>query len=1204
MPRGAGARGAAQAGPLLVLLVVACLAAAAPLAAAHGDFAAEFAAAQQWASGQGQGQPQQQQDHQQQQQEQQQHTPACGHALASAEHRRWSDGHRRARAAEAARSPAAAARHAPPRQLAETAPAGAPRPLRVWVEYQATETLEPELNQKLRDTVNVALGVLQKYFRARRAPAGPLLAPALCVVYDTAGYCNQYQPDLLNPGANKKLQLCGLAKVNGSHIAPYRQCSLGGGSCSDYQGGTGEHTDYYLYITAQQDNHCASGAVAWALPCLYDTSTNRPLLGSANVCPANLAAADSEAAVSVLVHELLHGLGFTDDSFDRFVDSTGAPIPKDQVVKEITDAYGRPTTLVISPTVAAETRAQFGCDSVPGAALENEGGQGSANAHWEYRWFQGELMVATNLFAVYGKPATMSRITLAFMQDTGWYDIDWDAAGFLDWGYKAGCDFVLATCDAFMAANPSQRFYCGKEDFSVTTNSVCTFDGMARAKCEEAQFADGCVMKMALYAAPNCLTPQYATAAGDKFGWAAGLDSRCYPVTWLFNNGAYQFPDSTFKDGWKDAVCFQSTCNQQGVLQVKLFDRTLDCPTNATLDLPKLMPDRYRAGSIGPCPDNAAACQTLACGPACAVGGVCRGGKCYCNLEFTGPGCEQRLTPSGAYTRYDPTPGGANATDGQSASGYLMLSAELSNSQEELLSALDRYKVAAAQLAGVAVARVAVLSFTTNRPAASIVGGGGGGGGGVGGGVVVGGGGGGGGAGAGGLEGGEKKDTRSRRRQLLALLLGGGEGGEGQQRLVSLEGFGGGGSSSGGGGGGDAGSAALALQPALAGAGGGPATDAVAAALAGVLAARGGGGAPGGGVFGDGGANAGAALGAVTLNGRALPLPVPLPLTATAVRVDGAPDGPPPPAASRRRRRLAQAGGGGGGERLQVFSRIATLSPADGDAIGARITNDTRQSAFAAALEKAGLRLVPGSILVQTPSDVGGSVFGIRDPNTIRMIIIIVAAAAALTVLTAVCCCAWRVITRFRELALKRRPPPGGWVQRGVGGAAGPAPVPPPALPALAAAASAPLAVNGAGPGGRAGSAYYEFGNPLVMARSVPHPGSAAGAAAPPPGYPPQRAPPRPAGRGGSPRRAKSRSPRRGGGGPGPGATPLSPHSTWAVRGEDGLFYVQGSAFATREEAEQFAVDLAVARSLQETRGGGGGGGGGALGHAGRSAAF
>jgi hypothetical protein len=44
------------------------------------------------------------------------------------------------------------------------------------------------------------------------------------------------------------------------------------------------------------------------------------------------------------------------------------------------------------------------------------------------------------LSQAYGKPATMSRITLAFMQDTGWYDVNWDAAGFLDWGYKVSAD--------------------------------------------------------------------------------------------------------------------------------------------------------------------------------------------------------------------------------------------------------------------------------------------------------------------------------------------------------------------------------------------------------------------------------------------------------------------------------------------------------------------------------------------------------------------------------------------------------------------------------------------------------------------------------------------------------------------------------------------------------------------------------------------
>jgi hypothetical protein len=50
--------------------------------------------------------------------------------------------------------------------------------------------------------------------------------------------------------------------------------------CLCSTGGAGEFTDYYLYITAEQDDHCQSGAVAWALPCLSDDTTNRcALLG-------------------------------------------------------------------------------------------------------------------------------------------------------------------------------------------------------------------------------------------------------------------------------------------------------------------------------------------------------------------------------------------------------------------------------------------------------------------------------------------------------------------------------------------------------------------------------------------------------------------------------------------------------------------------------------------------------------------------------------------------------------------------------------------------------------------------------------------------------------------------------------------------------------------------------------------------------------
>jgi hypothetical protein len=37
----------------------------------------------------------------------------------------------------------------------------------------------------------------------------------------------------------------------------------------------------------------------------------------------------------------MHALGFTDDALDKFVDASGAPVPKDQVVREFTDVYGK-----------------------------------------------------------------------------------------------------------------------------------------------------------------------------------------------------------------------------------------------------------------------------------------------------------------------------------------------------------------------------------------------------------------------------------------------------------------------------------------------------------------------------------------------------------------------------------------------------------------------------------------------------------------------------------------------------------------------------------------------------------------------------------------------------------------------------------------------------------------------------------------------
>jgi hypothetical protein len=76
------------------------------------------------------------------------------------------------------------------------------------------------------------------------------------------------------------------------------------------------------------------------------------------------------------------------------------------------------------------------------------------------RLFQGELMLATVLFSAYGGPGRMSPLTLALLQDTGWYEVNMSAAGYMEWGRGAGCNFVKSSCFNYMKTNPEQPYFC------------------------------------------------------------------------------------------------------------------------------------------------------------------------------------------------------------------------------------------------------------------------------------------------------------------------------------------------------------------------------------------------------------------------------------------------------------------------------------------------------------------------------------------------------------------------------------------------------------------------------------------------------------------------------------------------------------------------------------------------------------------------
>lgn len=55
---------------------------------------------------------------------------------------------------------------------------------------------------------------------------------------------------------------------------------------------------------------------------------------------------------------------------------------------------------------------------------------------------------------------SVSRVTLAYLEDTGFFTADYQEAGFQKWGWQEGCLFITQVCDAWAAANPGQLHFC------------------------------------------------------------------------------------------------------------------------------------------------------------------------------------------------------------------------------------------------------------------------------------------------------------------------------------------------------------------------------------------------------------------------------------------------------------------------------------------------------------------------------------------------------------------------------------------------------------------------------------------------------------------------------------------------------------------------------------------------------------------------
>jgi hypothetical protein len=372
-------------------------------------------------------------------------------------------------------------------------------------------------------------------------------------------------------------------------------------------GGTGvQGADYILYVTTQPTQ---GNTLAYASACQFDQN-NRPIAGGVNINPNSLNEADRwsyefQYQLNVIIHEIVHALGFSSSLFPKFTDPNGQPW------SQVTQTYverGHSVTKVITPTVKLYGSKQFGCDlsQFNGVELEDQGGSGTQGSHWEKRVLNQEFMTGTSL---HGDISPRSAITLALLQDSGWYQANFSTAEFLDWGYKRGCNFVYDKC---LTSQPPVALYpdhwCTKAD-----QQSCGVDRLAKGICSISKWSGNLPVYDQYFLDPTQggdmpLTdycPYYMAFSTDNqknslciyaenqpqinyWGETYGPSARCFQSTivdssftrYLVNRGStcHTFSCSgntlTVKVGNQQVACpFNG-----GVISIRGFDGTFTCP--------------------------------------------------------------------------------------------------------------------------------------------------------------------------------------------------------------------------------------------------------------------------------------------------------------------------------------------------------------------------------------------------------------------------------------------------------------------------------------------------------------------------------------------------------------------------------------------------------------------------------------------------
>ena len=328
--------------------------------------------------------------------------------------------------------------------------------------------------------------------------------------------------------------------------------------------------DLLIFPSLDLDNILSENVLAAATPCIQAENSNRPLAGIVLINKDLMTNKYdyNYYMKNLLFHELTHVLGFH-PSYFKILGLTHS---------ETID--GEKYTYINSKKVLERAKIHFGCDSIKGVQLENQGGDGSMGSHWESRYMLGDYMISSDYTEV-----VMSDITLALLEDTGYYKINYYTGGLFRFGKNQGCAFLEKKC------------LYDKGQKTLFSNEFCVNGG--EAFCSGSNIAKG-----------DCYITNYQNQLSDKYRYfedntKGGLPIADYcPVSNLYKSDLdnnYFYPknciygkkefildnigsnsicfESSISSSNKESICYEIECKKsEKKFNVKIGNSVVTCP--------------------------------------------------------------------------------------------------------------------------------------------------------------------------------------------------------------------------------------------------------------------------------------------------------------------------------------------------------------------------------------------------------------------------------------------------------------------------------------------------------------------------------------------------------------------------------------------------------------------------------------------------